>query len=83
MKNATSYGHSSHILKKDYRKHFTEIFFSFFSFFAKKTIFKDVQERQQAQHSTKGKGNVEFQCKTLTQHNWEIRQKQPFHKEWN
>lgn len=32
--------------------------------FAKKTVFKDVQERQQAQHSTKG--NVEFQCKTLT-----------------
>lgn len=41
----------------------------FFFFFAKKTVFKDVQERQQAQHSTKGEGNVEFQCKTLTQHN--------------
>lgn len=34
--------------------------------FAKKTVFfKDVQERQQAQHSTK-EGNVEFQCKTQT-----------------
>lgn len=34
--------------------------------FAKKTVFKDVQERQQARHSTKGEGDVEFQCKTLT-----------------
>lgn len=38
-------------------------------FFAKKTVFKDVQERQQAQHGTKGEGNVDFQCKTLAQHN--------------